>query len=203
MIRINLLPHREEKRKARRQQFFALLAVVLLLGAITWFVGFTVIEQRAAEQEARNAFLKSEIASLEKEIAEIQKLKQQTDALLSRKRIIEQLQSNRTESVHLFNELALQVPEGVFLRSIKQNGRKITISGAAQSNARVTTLMNNLNATDLLEKSRLIETKAEGTQGKRLNAFSIEVEIAVAAAVEAVDVGAGSKGAGKGTGKKS
>lgn len=178
MIRINLLPHREEKRKARRQQFYALLASVLVLGGVIWFAGYTWMNQRISAQEERNEFLKAEIGSLEKEIKEIQQLKQQTDALLARKRVIEDLQSNRTESVHLFNALVKEVPEGVYLKSLKQVERKLTIAGYAQSNARVTTLMNNLEATALLENPRLIETKAETVGGRRVNAFSIEIQIA-------------------------
>ena len=178
MIRINLLPHREEKRKARRQQFYALLASVLVLGGVIWFAGYTWMNQRISAQEERNEFLKAEIGSLEKEIKEIQQLKQQTDALLARKRVIEDLQSNRTESVHLFNALVKEVPEGVYLKSLKQVERKLTIAGSAQSNARVTTLMNNLEATALLENPRLIETKAETVGGRRVNAFSIEIQIA-------------------------
>lgn len=178
MIRINLLPHREEKRKARRQQFYALLASVLVLGGVIWFAGYTWMNQRISAQEERNEFLKAEIGSLEKEIKEIQQLKQQTDALLARKRVIEDLQSNRTESVHLFNALVKEVPEGVYLKSLKQVERKLTIAGYAQSNARVTTLMNNLEATALLENPRLIETKAETVAGRRVNAFSIEIQIA-------------------------
>lgn len=178
MIRINLLPHREEKRKARRQQFYALLVSVLVLGAVIWFAGYTWMNQRISTQVERNEFLKGEIASLEKEIKEIQQLKQQTDALLARKRVIEELQSNRTESVHLFNALAKEVPEGVYLKTLKQVDRKLTIAGYAQANARVTTLMNNLDATELLENARLIETKAETVGGRRVNAFIIEIQIA-------------------------
>jgi type IV pilus assembly protein PilN len=128
-------------------------------------------------QEERNAFVRGEIAALEKEIAEIQKLKQQTEALLSRKRVIESLQSNRTQTVHLFNELAKHVPEGVYLKSLKQADLKLTLTGSAQSNARVTTLMNNLDESPLLASSRLIETKAETAGGRRLNAFTIETMI--------------------------
>jgi len=177
MIRINLLPHREEKRKARRQQFYVLLGMVVVLAGLIWFLGFSIINGQIASQTEKNEFLKKEIASLDKEISEINKIQQQTNALLARKRVIEALQANRTEIVHLFNELAKQVPEGIYLRTLAQTGPKIAITGYAQSNARITTLMNNLDESPLLEKSTLVETKAEMVANRRLNAFSITTTI--------------------------
>ena len=177
MIRINLLPHREAKRKARRQQFYVLLGLVSVLAALIWFLGFSIISRQIAAQNETNEFLKREIASLDKEIDEIKKIQEQTNALLSRKRVIEALQANRTETVHLFNELAKQVPEGIYLRSLVQTGPKLVIAGYAQSNARITTLMNNLDESPLLENSTLIETKAEVVANRRLNAFSITTMI--------------------------
>jgi type IV pilus assembly protein PilN len=177
MIRINLLPHREAKRKARRQQFYVLLGLVSVLAGLIWFLGYSAINRQIAVQDEKNAFLKREIASLEKEIDEIKSIKDQTSALLSRKRVIEALQANRTETVHLFNELAKQVPEGIYLRTLVQTGSKIAISGYAQSNARITTLMNNLDDSPLLEQSTLVETKAEAVGNRRLNAFSITTVI--------------------------
>jgi len=177
MIRINLLPHREEKRKARRQQFYALIGLVSILAGLIWFLGFSVISRQLSAQDDKNEFLKREIAALDKEISEIKKLRQQTDSLLARKRVIEALQANRSETVHLFNELAKQVPEGIYLRSIVQSGQRIAITGYAQSNARITTLMNNLDESPLLERSTLIETRAEVVANRRLNAFSITTQI--------------------------
>lgn len=177
MIRINLLPHREEKRKARRQQFYALLGLISVLAGLIWFLGFTIINGYIKTQSDKNEFLKHEISGLEKEIAEIKKLREQTESLLARKRVIEALQANRTETVHLFNELAKQVPEGIYLRSIVQAGNKLVITGYAQSNARITTLMNNLDESPLLEGSQLIVTKSEIVSNRRLNAFSINTFI--------------------------
>jgi len=173
MIRINLLPHREEKRRARRQQFYVLLGLVAVLAGLIWFLGYSVIGNQIAVQAEKNEFLKREIASLNKEIDEIKKIQEQTNALLARKRVIEALQANRTETVHLFNELAKQVPEGIYLRTLVQTGPRIVITGYAQSNARITTLMNNLDESPLLERSTLVETKAEMVANRRLNAFSI------------------------------
>ena len=182
MIRINLLPHREEKRKTRRQQFYVLLGLVSVLAAVIWFLGFSLINREIVAQNEKNEFLKREIASLDKEINEIKKIQEQTNALLARKRVIEALQANRTEIVHLFNELAKQVPEGIYLRTLTQTEQRIAITGYAQSNARITTLMNNLDESPLLEKSTLVETKAEVVAGRRLNAFSITTVISRQAA---------------------
>ena len=177
MIRINLLPHREAKRKARRQQFYVLLGLVSVLAGLIWFLGFSIISRQIAAQNEKNEFLKREIASPDKEITEIKKIQDQTNALLARKRVIEALQANRTETVHLFNELAKQVPEGIYLRTLTQTGPKIALAGYAQSNARITTLMNNLDESPLLENSALVETKAETVANRRLNAFSITTMI--------------------------
>lgn len=177
MIRINLLPHREAKRKGRRQQFYVLLGLVSMLAGVIWFLGFSIVNRQIAAQNEKNEFLKREIASLNKEIDEIKKIQEQTNALLARKRVIEALQANRTETVHLFNELAKQVPEGIYLRTLAQTGPKIAIAGYAQSNARITTLMNNLDESPLLEQSTLIETKAEVVANRRLNAFNITTVI--------------------------
>ena len=177
MIRINLLPHREEKRKARRQQFYVMLGLVSVLAAVIWFLGFSIINREINTQNEKNEFLKREIASLDKEIAEIKKIQEQTNALLARKRVIEALQANRTETVHLFNELAKQVPEGIYLRTLIQTGNRLAITGVAQSNARITTLMNNLDESPLLESSALVETKSEVVGGRRVNAFSITTVI--------------------------
>jgi type IV pilus assembly protein PilN len=178
VIRINLLPHREEKRKARREQFYALSALMLVLGGVIWFLGFTIINGYLSSQESKNAFLKTEIAVLDKQIDEIKKLKEQTDALLARKRVIESLQANRAETVYLFNELARQVPAGIYLQSVKQVGSKVTLKGYAQSSARVSTLMRNLDESPLLEMPQLIEIKATTVGRRRLNDFSLTVSFA-------------------------
>jgi type IV pilus assembly protein PilN len=177
MIRINLLPHREEARKERRQQFYTLIVLVAILGALIAFVGYTFIDRAIEDQQATNDFLRREIASLDKEIAEISRLREQTQALLARKQVIESLQSNRAETVHLFNELIRQTPEGVYLRSIKQTGLKINIQGYAQSNARVSQLMRNLDASPVLENPQLIEIKAADVRGRRVGDFNLDVSI--------------------------
>jgi type IV pilus assembly protein PilN len=177
VIRINLLPHREEKRKARREQFYALSGLMLVLGGVIWFLGFTVINGYISSQESKNAYLKLQISELDKQIDEIKKLKEQTEALLARKQVIESLQANRAETVYLFNELARQVPAGIYLRSVRQTGQKIALSGYAQSSARVSTLMRNLDESPLLEKPELVEIKSATVGRRRLGDFSMTISI--------------------------
>lgn len=177
MIRINLLPHREEKRKARRQQFILLSALTVLAGLLVWIVGHSIIAGYVESQEAKNAFLKREIAALDSEIAEIKGLREQAEALLSRKQVIESLQTNRTETVQIFNELARQMPEGVYLKALKQTGARINLVGYAQSNARVSNLMRNLEASPYLEKADLVEVKAAVLNTRRVSEFNLNVNI--------------------------
>jgi type IV pilus assembly protein PilN len=182
MIRINLLPHREEKRKALRQQFFALAGLISVLAILIVVMVHGVIAGYIGQQESKNEFLKKEIAALDKEIDEIKRLKEQTNALLSRKGVIESLQGSRAETVQLFNELARQVPAGIYLKSLKQTGNRIGLAGYAQSNARVSTLMRNLEASPLLEKPDLVEIKAITQGNRRYAEFNLNVIITRTAA---------------------
>ena len=177
MIRVNLLPHREEKRKARRQQFYAVSGLITILAGMIWFLGYGILNGYINTQDHANSFLKTQIAALDKDIDEIKRLKEQTDSLLSRKRIIESLQANRAETVHLFNELARQVPDGVYFKNIKQAPDSINITGYAQSNSRVSILMRNLEASPLLERPDLLEIKAATIANRRLNEFNLNVFI--------------------------
>ena len=133
MIRINLLPHREEAKKARREQFFVLAGLVFVLGALIVFAGYTLIDNAISQQESANNFLKQEIAVLDKQLDQIKRLKEQTQALLARKQVIENLQRDRGETVYLLSELVKQVPEGIYLKSVKQDGLKVNLVGHAQS----------------------------------------------------------------------
>lgn len=204
MIRINLLPHREEKRKARRQQFFVTAGLLVALGGLVVFLVHSVIGGYIGRQEEKNAFLKKEIAALDKEIDEIKRLKEQIESLLSRKQVIENLQANRAETVHLFNELVRQTPEGVYLKSLKQTGLKISLAGNAQSNARVSTLMRNLEASPVLEQPTLVEIKAAMVNNRRVSDFVVEVPITRAQATSetAAAKGANTKSAGTKPGDK-
>ena len=173
MIRINLLPHREAAKKARREQFFVLGGLVAALRALIVFAGYSLIGNAIEDQVGRNDFLKKEIAALDKELDEIKRLKEQTQALLARKQVIENLQRDRGETVYLLSELVKQVPEGIYLKSLKQSGLSVNITGYAQSNARVSALMRNLEASPWLEQPRLIETKAVVLNGRRINEFGM------------------------------
>jgi len=181
MMRINLLPHRELKRKQQQKQFFVMLAAVAGLGIAIWFAVHTILDGELEDQQARNTYLESQIAILEKQIDEIKKLKEQTAALLQRKKVVESLQANRAETVYLLDQLVRQMPDGVYLKSIAQKGARINISGYAQSNARVSTFMRNLDASPYLEDPRLIEIKAVIDRNQRLSEFSLAVSLTRAA----------------------
>jgi len=178
MIRINLLPHREVRRKQQQQQFFILLAFVIVVGGAVWFVVRSYLDEQLETQQARNKYLQDEIVKLDKQIAEIQKLKEQTAALLARKRVVETLQGNRAEVVHLLDQLVRQLPEGVYLKAVKQSGNRVTITGLTQSQARVSTLMRNLESSPHLENPSLVEIKAvQQPNRQRINEFIMNINI--------------------------
>ena len=177
MIPINLLPYRAERRKQLQKQFITLAALTALIGGIVWFLGHSFLEGRINNQNQRNTFLETKISELDKKIAEIKKLKDQTQALLARKRVVETLQSNRTESVRLLDQLVRQLPEGVYLKSIKQTGQDVSVVGFATSNARVSTLMRNFDASPWLEDPKLVQIKAAKVGNVPLNEFSLTVQL--------------------------
>jgi len=176
MIRINLLPHRELARAARRRQFNVLLGIALAAGIVTVVLGHSVIAARQSAQEARNAFLEQEITKLDGQIGEIKKIREQTQALLERKQVVETLQSNRTEVVHLFDQMIRLLPDGLYLKSFKQAGNIVTISGYTQSSARVSTLMRNLDSSPWFESASLVEIKAATVNNLRANEFVLTVK---------------------------
>lgn len=177
MIRINLLPHREEAKKAKREQFYVLTGLVSALAALIVFAIYTLIDGQINLQAGNNDFLKQEIAVLDKQLDQIKRLKEQTQALLSRKQVIENLQRDRGETVYLLSEMVKQVPEGVYVRTLKQESLKVSLTGYAQSNARVSALMRNIDASPWLEKPQLIEVKAGVLNGRRINEFSMTFEL--------------------------
>lgn len=175
--RINLLPHREMRRKQQQQQFFVMLGVVVAAGVAIWFAVHTYLDGELTNQHARNQYLEGEIVKLDKEIAEINKLKEQTAALLKRKQVVETLQGNRAEVVHLLDQLIRQLPDGMYLKSIKQQGTKVAISGFTQSQARVSTLMRNLEGSQYLQNANLVEIKAATAGGLRINEFTMNIDV--------------------------
>jgi type IV pilus assembly protein PilN len=176
MIRINLLPHRELARAARRRQFGMLLGIAVAAGVLTVILGHSLIVARQSNQDARNAYLDQEIAKLDTQIGEIKKIREQTQALLERKQVVETLQTNRTEVVHLFDQMIRLLPDGLYLKSFKQAGNTITISGYTQSSARVSTLMRNLDDSPWFESPGLVEIKAATVNNLRANEFVLTVK---------------------------
>lgn len=177
MIRINLLPHREERRKAQRKHLAILAGMVAALATGLVILVHGVIAGYIAIQVDRNDFLKKENARLDKEIDEIKKLKEEIAALLARKQVIERLQSDRAQPVYLLEQLVRQVPDGVYLKSVKQTGVRVNIVGYAQSNARVSTLMRNIAASPYLENPDLVEIKATSVNNKRIAEFNMNLSL--------------------------
>ena len=180
MIRINLLPHREEKRKRRHQQFIVLSAITAALGLLVAGGVWLFLDQQVEQQQRNVNYMKAEIAKLDKQIEEIRKIREETASLLAKKQVVEALQSNRSEPVQLLDQLLRQLPEGVYLKNVKQTGAKVNVSGYAQSNARVSTLMRNLGASPYLENPELVEIKAvpaPDKSGNRVNEFNMNISI--------------------------
>ncbi len=194
MIRINLLPWREARRKAQRQHLGVLGGMVAVLGLLIVGAVHLTIAGYISVQSDRNEFLKRENVRLDKEIEEIKKLKTEIAALLARKQIIERLQADRAQAVYLLQELVQQVPDGVYLKAIKQTGLKINMTGYAQSNARVSTLMRNFAASPYLENPDLVEIKAALVSNKRVSEFIMNVSLKQ---VQAEDAGKSGKTAPK------
>lgn len=183
MILINLLPHREEKRKQRKRAFFVGLGVAALAGVAVAGAWYTVLQQMTAAQESRNEFLRNEIKRLDAQVKDIATLRAEIEALTARQKSVEDLQIERNTPVYLLDELARQTPEGIYLTSIKQAAQVVTVNGVAQTNERVSELLRNTaNSSAWLEKPELIEIKAAnvttaGREARRLYEFTMRVAI--------------------------
>jgi type IV pilus assembly protein PilN len=182
MIRINLLPHREEKRKQKKSAFFALLALggVIGVGVVLLVGGYNA--RAISIQGERNQVLKTAISGLDKKIAEIATLKQEIEALKARQQAVEDLQGDRNQPVYLLDELVRQTPPGVYLKSFKQEGQKVSVLGYAQSQERVSELLRNLaGVSPWLERPDLIEVKStalgQGKTSKKVVEFNLMVFI--------------------------
>ena len=190
-IRINLLPHREQKRQARQRQFISLALSLVVLGLAIVALVHGVLSAQIDNQKDRNNLLKKEIAKLDEQIKEIDRLRDQIQAVLARKQVVETLQANRSEAVHLLDQLVRQLPDGIYLKTVKQAGPKVTVSGYAQSNARVSTLMRNIEASPWLGTPELVEIKlvpAPGAPKERnltINEFTMTFLVKRAAPAEA------------------
>ena len=182
MIRINLLPHREEKRKQRKIAFFRMLALSGAMGFSILVAVGGFVAARISAQDQRNEFIKAENAKLDEQIKEIATLKQDIDALKARQQAVEDLQSDRNQPVYLMDELVKQVPEGIYLRAFKQDNQRVVVSGYAQSNERVSEMLRNMNSkSPWLERPDLIEirstTVGQGKEVKRVFDFTVNVGI--------------------------
>ena len=197
-IRINLLPHREQKRLARQRQFYTLMISLAILGLAVIALVHGILAAKIESQESRNRVLKTEIAKLDEQIKEIDRLRDQIQAVLARKQVVETLQGNRSEAVHLLDQLVRQLPDGIYIRSVKQVGAKVTMVGYAQSNARVSTLMRNIEASPWLSNPELGQIKLVSLPGvkdanQKVNEFTLAFMIKRAPAVEVEAKGVASK----------
>jgi type IV pilus assembly protein PilN len=167
MARINLLPWRAERRANRQKEFYGMLGLAAVGGLVLSFLIWFHYNQQISGQNTRNQFLQQEIAKVKAKNEEIKLLDKQKDRLLARKKVIEELQANRSQMVHLFDSLVRTIPDGVALASIKQEGEILTLEGRAQSNARVSTYMRNLESSGWMTKPDLasIEAKDEEKTG--------------------------------------
>ena len=183
MILINLLPHREEKRRRKKIAFFAGIGAAAAVGLLGVGVWYGVVDQLTSSQRERNAYLAAEIGKLEIQIKDIAALKAEIESLKARQKAVEDLQIDRNVPVHLLNELVRQTPEGVYLTSVKQKGQVISILGVAQTNERVSELLRNTAYnSEWLVKPELVEIKVSGVQTadrsqKRLFDFSLRVSV--------------------------
>ncbi|MGQ7960719.1 type 4a pilus biogenesis protein PilN [Pseudomonas sp. SP16.1] len=177
MARINLLPWREQLREERKQRFLVSLAGVLIVAAGAVFLGDQLLNAAIEHQNARNGFIKKEIAVLDARIKEISELKTRRQQLLERMKIIQDLQGNRPIIGRVFDQLVRTLPDGVYFTSVKMTGKNIAILGAAESNNRVSNLMRNLDGSDWLTSPNLTEVKAV-TAGAvdQANVFQLTVQ---------------------------
>jgi type IV pilus assembly protein PilN len=167
---INLLPHRAAKRERQKKLFWFLTALSAVAGSLMVAVVWTVLQGYIANQEARNEFVRNENRKLDTQIKEIATLRQEIDGLRARQRAVEDLQADRNQPVYLLDEVAKQVPEGIYLRSIKQEDRKVNVTGWAASNERVSEFLRNLqNNSRVLERPELIEIKIAGQGPSGMN----------------------------------
>ena len=183
MIMINLLPHREERRQRRKIAFYAGLGVAAIVGAGIVGLWYLVVEQLVSGQQQRNSFLSAEIAKLDVQIKDIASLKAEIASLKARQKAVEDLQIDRNVPVHVLNELVRQVPEGIYITLVKQDGQNLIVTGVAQTQERVSEfLRNTAYNSEWLVKPELVESKATTLIGankeqKRLFDFSVRLTV--------------------------
>lgn len=178
MARINLLPWRAERRKSRQKEFVGMLGLAALAGILVAFLVYSYYGGRISGQTERNDYLQGEITKVDGQIKEIEALDEKKSKLLARKEVIEQLQSNRSQMVHLFDSLVRTIPDGVTLTAIKQEGDILTLSGRSQSNARVSTYMRNLESSGWMTNPDLNIIEAKGANPGLPYEFNLKVKLA-------------------------
>ncbi len=177
MPHINLLPWRDELRKRREKEFIVTAVIAaLMMGGVVLGVHLHY-ESRIAYQNQRNTFIEVEISALNKKIKEIENLKKERDRLIARTKVIQDLQAGRPEIVHVFDELVITLPDGVYYTKVAQKGRGLNLHGVAQSNARVSSLMRSLNTSTWFENPSLVEITAglQKERAVRLSKFNLNV----------------------------
>jgi type IV pilus assembly protein PilN len=177
MTKINLLPWRQERRAQRQKEYLTVLGMSGLVAAAVAFGVITYYDGLIANQNDRNAFLTAEIQALDAKIAEIAELEKKRDHLLNRKQVIEQLQANRSQMVHLFDQLVRTIPDGVRLSSIKQNGESLSLDGFAQSNARVASYMRSLEGSGWMTAPDVSIIEAKGSDKLMPYQFTLSVTL--------------------------
>lgn len=177
MAQINLLPWREARRQELKKDFLITSALVLALGAGLLLLGDRVVNGQIDDQRARNSYLKENIKELDKAVAEIRELQKRRNQLIDRMRVIQELQGNRPIIVRVLDQLVRTVPDGVFYTSLSTKGKTISISGIAESNNRVSSLMRRLDASDWLASPNLDQVRAAPTYGDQANTFNLTVKI--------------------------
>lgn len=176
MTKINLLDWRAQRRALRQKQFVAMMVAGLLTAAVVFGATFISMDRALANQDDRNNFLKQQIVEVDQKIKEIQELEKVKNSLMSRMRVIEELQASRSATVHFFDDLVNTLPEGVNLTSVKQTGSRVTIEGIAESNGRVSTYMKNLEASDWFEDPKLVVIKTGDKGNLRRSDFTLQVK---------------------------
>jgi type IV pilus assembly protein PilN len=176
MARINLLPWRAELRKQRRNEYLTIVGAFAGLAILVWGLVHFHFTERIEFQTERNSYLKSEIANLDKKIKEIQELEKEKDRLIARMKAIETLQSSRPFIVHIFDELVTSLPEGVYLKEVAQNAENITLKGVAESNARVSSFMRNIEKSEWLKDPKLEIIQSSDESGRRIANFTLRLK---------------------------
>jgi type IV pilus assembly protein PilN len=184
MAQINLLPWREERRQTLKKEFLISVALVLFFGFALVMLADRVVNSQIDHQSARNKYLTDNIKELDKAVAEIRDLQKRRNQLLDRMRVIQELQGNRPVIVRVLDQLVRTIPDGVFYTRLSTSGKQISISGVAESNNRVSSLMRRLDASDWLANPILDRVRAEPKFGDQANAFDLTVQVQLPAIEE-------------------